>query len=80
MPVEPMGEKEEREVDVERGKVLEPGLFTGDPGMAISHSQLLGWTFCGMANDWLEEAGPKKGRLDMPLIDEGIAPGRETKP
>ena len=81
--VEPMGEKEEKEVDVDNGKVLPPGLFTGETGMAISHWQpLLGcWALGGMEKDWLGQAGgPRNGRLDMPLIDEGIAPGRELRP
>ena len=70
-----MGEKEEKEVDVDSGKadVLE-GLFTGQAGMAIS--QPPSWASGGMANDWLGEIGPTNGTWDMPLIDEGIAPGR----
>ena len=75
-----MGEKEEREVDVDNGKaeVLE-GLFTGEAGMAISHSQPLGWALGGTENDWVWETGPTIGRWDMPLIDEVIAPGRRKK-
>ena len=72
-----MGEKEEKELEVDSGKaeVLE-GLFTitGQAGMAISQpsSRALG----GMENDWLGESGPTNGRWDVPFIDEGIAPGR----
>ena len=75
-----MGEKEEREVDVDNGKAeaLE-GLFTGEAGIAISHSQPLGWALGGTENDWVWETGPTIGRWDMPLIDEVIAPGRWKK-
>ena len=74
-----MGAKEEREVDVESGKFLELGLLTGEAGMTISQSQPLGWMLAGMENDWLGEAGPRYGRLDMPPIDEGIAPETRNK-
>ena len=72
-----MGEKEEKEVDVDSGKgeVLE-GLFTGQAGMAIS--QPPSWALGGMENDWFGETGPTNGRWDVPLIDEGIAPGRRN--
>ena len=74
-----MGAKEEREVDVESGKFLELGLLTGEAGMAISQLQPLGSILGRRDNDWLGEAGPRNGRLDMPLIDEGIAPETRNK-
>lgn len=68
-----MGEKEEKDVDVDSGKAeVLGGLFTGQAGMAIS--QPPSWVSGGMEKDWFGETGPTNGRWETPLIDEGIAP------